>query len=217
MAARTKRRTVETLLEGGEWDAARTLIDRELSARPDDHWLLTQRGVTFYEQGRYRESLRPFLSALAIVPDCPLTLWNLAGALDALGKPEEGLAIYTWLLKSDKSPADDECWESDEWTAGLKTDCVYRVGVCFRHMKRRESAENCFRQYVNLLLAGMTGTYTIDDAARQIRELAGNGRRKPGKAVRDAIGSTLQDSGVLAIQNGGDELPDLAPAERLAV
>jgi tetratricopeptide (TPR) repeat protein len=99
-----------------------------------------------------------FQAALAIVPDCPLALWNLAGTLDALGKPAEAIPLYTWLLESDKSPEEDPCWESREWTESLKADCVYRLGVCFEHLGQVEKAEECYRQYLNLLLSRIRGT-----------------------------------------------------------
>jgi tetratricopeptide (TPR) repeat protein len=215
MAASSNRK-LESLLQEGAWEAARKLIEADLSKQPDNHWLLARLGVTYYEQGRYRESLRPLLTSLEIVPDCPLTLWNLAGALDALGKPEVAIPIYTWLLRSKKSPADDPCWESREWADALKTDCVYRVGVCFQHMKRWESAEHCFRQYINLLLAGMNGTFTIEDAARRIQEMHGKGRQRLNKEVRDAIDSTLHDAGIQSIQGGRRRLPKLSLSELLA-
>jgi hypothetical protein len=209
-------RTLEALLEQGAWEDARRRIEEELKHHRDDHWLLTQLGVTYYEQGRYRESLTPFLDSLKIVPDCPLTLWNLAGALDALGKPEEALAIYTWLLRSKKSADDDPCWESEDWTDSLKTDCVYRVGACFQRLGRAESAGNCFRQYINLILAGMNGTYSIDDAARRIRDLHGKRQSGVGKELRAAIKSTLQDPGVQSVHGGQHKLPKFSLPDLLA-
>lgn len=209
-------RRIESLLRNGDWESARKAISRELVRAPDDHWLRTQLGVTLYEQGKYEESLKPLLDSLKLVGDCPLTLWNLAGALDALGKPDIAVSIYTWLLQSTVSPKDDECWESDDWADSLKTDCVYRVGACFQKMKRWASAENCFRQYVNLLLAGMSGTYSLDDAARHIHELQGHGRPRPENGVRDAIASTLQDSGVKSVRGKRRKLPKLELADLLA-
>lgn len=214
--AKTTARTLETLLQQGAWEEARKQIEQELKRRPDDHWLLTQLGVTYYEQGRYRESLDPLLKSLKIVPDCPLTLWNVAGALDALGKPKPAISIYTWLLRSTKSAADDPCWESEAWADSLKTDCVYRVGISFQHLGRRDSAEHCFRQYINLILAGMNGTYAIEEAADHIRELHGNGQQRLGKDLREAIKSTLQDPGVQSIQGGRHKLPKLSLPELLA-
>jgi len=208
--------TIEGHLQKGHWDAARKLIERALTKQPDNHWLLTQLGVTYYEQGQYRESLTPLLASLDIVPDCPLTLWNLAGALDAIGKSEAAVEIYTWLLRSKKSANDDPCWESKEWANALKADCVYRLGVCFKHLKRWESSDHCFRQYINLLMAGRKGTYTVDDAMRHIREVPARERKKDEKEVRNAIDSTLGDSGVKSIQGRRRKLPRLSVEELLA-
>ena len=216
MAAITRVPTIEKLIERGQWQEARRLVEKELVKQPDNHWLLTQLGATYFEQRRYRESLRPLLSALEVVPDCPLTLWNIAGALDALNKPELAIPIYAWLLGSTKFPDDDPCWESEEWTSALKTDCVFRIGTCFQHMERWQSAEHCFRQYINLLLAGMNGTYPIEDAAQCIRELNGKAKHTNGKEVRDAIASILHESGFKSIYGGRQKVPKLPIAELLA-
>ena len=137
--------------------------------------------------------------------------------MDALGKSDRALPIYTWLLKSAKTAEDDTCWESAEWTDSLKTDCVYRVGICFRKLGERNSAENCFRQYINLLLAGMIGTYSVEQAASQIREALGGEERIPrAKKIRDAFGSTLRDSGLLPFATAPGDLPELSGVERFA-
>ncbi len=216
MSASAHLRTVEILIAQEEWEEARKVIQAELAREPDNHWLMTQLGVTHYEQEDYREALKLFLSSLKIVGDCPLTLWNVAGALDAIGKLEVAIEIYTWLLKSKKSAEVDPCWESAEWTDALKTDCVYRLGVCFQHLEQGESAAHCFRQYVNLLLAGMNGSYPIEDAASHIRKLQSKGKQQVGKEVRETIHSTLQDSGIQSIQGGRRKLPKLKLDELLA-
>jgi tetratricopeptide (TPR) repeat protein len=162
---------INDLFRQGEWGVARKRLERERAKDPDNHWVLTQLGVTFYEQRQYKEALRLFQASLKIVPDCPLTLWNLAGTLDALGQCAGAIQIYTWLLKSRNSPADDPCWESKEWTDALKTDCIYRLGVCFEHVGRREAAEHCYRQYVELSYHGIDGSYPIEDAKRHIQGL----------------------------------------------
>jgi len=205
--------TIEALLGSGQWAAARARIEAELASQPGDHWLLTQLGVTLYEQGRYAESLRPLVQSLEIVPDCPLTLWNLAGGLDALGKPEDAVAIYTWLIGRKKTAADDDCWESDEWADALKTDCVYRVGACFERMGLSESAERCFRQYVNLLLAGMAGSYTLEDAGAHIQKLHSVARGTRERVVREAFGTTLQDAAVRSIRGRRRKPPKFTLAD----
>lgn len=213
--AKSKTRSIETLIQQEDWETARSVIERELQHDPENHWLLAQLGVTFYEQRRYREALSPLFQAFELVPDCPLTLWNLAGVLDASGKPALATAIYIWLLRSKKSADDDSCWESAEWTDSLKTDCVYRLGISFKHMNRPESAEHCFRQYINLILAGMNGLYSVDQAAQQIRELPRNGSSRVDRSVRDAFKSTLQDSGITEFQGEHRKLSKLILPELL--
>jgi tetratricopeptide (TPR) repeat protein len=196
MAHETRTDTIDELFRRGEWQAAQTLLENERAADPENHWLLTQLGVTYYEQRRYEEALLLFLTSLKIVGDCPLTLWNLAGTLDALGKSSEAIEIFRWLLESKKSAEDDPCWESKEWTDALKADCVYRLGVCFQHLGKKRTAEHCFRQYVDLLLLGIDGLYSIEDAMRQIRTLHGAGKHNgvEGKR-RAAVQATLQAAG----------------------
>src|SRR6185369_1292554 len=117
---------------------------------PDSHWLLTRLGETYYEQGRYKEALGLLLKSRELVPDCPLTLWHLAGTLDALGDQAGAVRLFTWLLESKKTPEDDPCWESVEWTDSLKADCVYSLGLCFKHNGRKELADYCLRKYIAL-------------------------------------------------------------------
>jgi len=212
---------IKDLIQRGMWEAARTMLQRERERDPENHWVLTQLGVTFYEQRRYEEALRLFLASHGIVRDCPLTLWNLAGTLDSVGKHADATRIYTWILQSNVSPDDDPCWESKEWTDALKADCVYRLGVCFQHLGNKRKAEHCYRQFLNLLSIGVEGSYTIDDVKRHMRDFQDSGKPKNLESeVRKAINATLQASGI--VQKGRrSSLPDLdvrelIPAHRAA-
>ncbi|CAN5181689.1 hypothetical protein BH11PLA2_BH11PLA2_07600 [soil metagenome] len=157
---------LDKALADERWPQARALILRELKTDPDNHWLLTQLGVTLYEEKRYSESLAVFESSLAIVDDCPLTQWNIGGALDMLGRPREAIRHYLWILNQNST--DDPCWESVEWTASLRADCLYRLGHCYRQLKQNAKAARCFRQYLELLYVGVTGIYTADDTAKSL-------------------------------------------------
>ena len=197
MAVNKRNDKINDLLRRGKWPEARNLLERERAADPDNHWLLTQLGVTFYEQGQYEDALKLFLASREIVPDCPLTLWNLAGTLDSLGKYSDALSIYTWVLQSNKSPEDDPCWESRAWTDVLKTDCVYRLGVCFQHLGKRQKAEQCYHQYLNLLAIGINGMYSIEDVKRQLQKLLSTSKSGGTESqFRKAVIATLQISGV---------------------
>lgn len=207
--------TIESLIERGRWAEARKRIERELKSDPDDHWLLTQLGVTLYEEQRYREALVPLLKSLEIVPDCPLTLWNVAGTLDALGQSKEALSIYTWLLESKQTADADECWESKEWADALKTDCVFRIGVCLQKLGHERSAEHAFRQHISLLLIGGKSLYEIEDSARHIRELRA-GVPSNGEEARAAVASTLNDTGLVSVLGPRPGLPTASSLAELA-
>jgi tetratricopeptide (TPR) repeat protein len=113
-----------------------------------------------------------------------------------LGKHTAAIRIYTRLLKSNVSYRDDSCWESQEWTDRLKADCVYRLAACFEELGKKAKAEKCYREYLNLLLAGVDGIYPAHDVIERIRKL--HGKRNGNGAVmerRKAVRATLQTAG----------------------
>jgi len=186
---------INDLIESEQWEKTRALIEKELAREPDNHWLLTQLGETYYEQRQYQKALGLLLKSLDIVADCPLTLWHLAGTLDALAYPSGALRLYTWLLESKKTAADDPCWESKEWTDALKTDCVFRIGICFQRLNRKDKAKSCFRRYIDLLLAGAAGSYPIEEVMQHIRQLGRGKQEEVEKALRKTAVWVLQASG----------------------
>jgi tetratricopeptide (TPR) repeat protein len=183
---------IDRLIQSEQWDEARALIERERAKEPDSHWLITQLGVTFYEQREYEEALELFKQSRQIKDDCPLTLWNFAGTLDALGRSAEAVKILTWLLESHETPDTDPCWESADWAAALKADCVYRLGLCLEHLGRRRKAEACYRQYIDLLLAGAGGMYPVEDALARVRSLHVGQRNGSQHELRKVVSAALQ-------------------------
>lgn len=77
---------IEALIEAEKWSAARQAIRAKLRSSPDDHWLLTRLGLTYYEEKRYKQALRYSVRALEKMPHCPLVLWDYAGTLEMLGQ-----------------------------------------------------------------------------------------------------------------------------------
>ena len=195
MADDTIGATLAALFQNGQWADARKLLEAELAKEPDNHWLRTQLGVTYYEQQQHEEALKHFQAASRFMPDCPLVLWNTAGALDALGKHAKAIQVFTRLLKSDAKSEADACWESPEWSAALKADCVYCLGVCFRDIGKKEPAEECFRQYLDLLLTGVEGTYSVQDVSSEIRGLNASNGDGMSAHLRKAIRAALRTAG----------------------
>lgn len=178
-----------------KWAEARAVLERELEKEPQNHWIVTQLGVTYYEQRRYQEAVDLFLESKEIVSDCPLTLWNLAGGLDALGKHSAALSIFTWLLQSRVSPSDDPCWESVDWSETLKADCIFRIGVCLQNLGKKQKSEQCFRQYLNLLAMGIEGLYSLEDVKRHIQTIHAPLNGGVRSEFRKTVNATLQITG----------------------
>jgi tetratricopeptide (TPR) repeat protein len=197
MAAGKIGKRIDDLIMAERWKDARALIEKALVTEPNSHWLLAQLGETYYEQQDYKKALRYLLDAFKIVPDCPLTLWHLAGTLDALGEHGVAVGLYTWLLESKKTPEDDSCWESVEWTDSLKTDCVYRLGLCFKHSGRDKLADYCLRRYISLQSMGHTGSYSVKDAKKQLQALH--------QSKREAIEEELHETAEHVRQTSSEE------------
>jgi tetratricopeptide (TPR) repeat protein len=171
MTIKNTSQQIDDLIAEERWREARALIETELQKQPDSHWLLTQLAETSYEEKDYKHALSLLRRSRELLPDCPLTNWHLAGTLDALGYHAGAIRLYTWLLQNKKTPAEDPCWESVEWTDTLKTDCVFRIGLCFKHLDRKDLAAHCFLRYLDIFRMGLEGTYTIEDVNRQLDEL----------------------------------------------
>ena len=207
MAKKTFSDRINGLFRKSDWKTARKLLEDERENDPKSHWLLTQLGVTFYEQRRYRDSLQLFLASQRIKDDCPLTLWHLAGAYDAIGEHRKAIKTFSRLLQSKTSPEKDPCWESKQWTDKLKTNVVYRLGVCFQHLGENDLAERWYRRYLDLLLRGGEGMYSIDDVTSRIRGLhRAGGYQTVGGELRKAAKSAIQISGT-QLKNGRRKMP----------
>ena len=78
-------------------------LRQQLKAEPRHHWVLTRISSEYYEQGKYALALKYAEKAFAEVPSCPLVLWDLAGALQALGRHNEALDLYAYRHSRDRS------------------------------------------------------------------------------------------------------------------
>src|SRR5438046_2067728 len=164
MARKTIGKQINDLLVAEEYAKARKLIEAELAEKPEDHWLLTRLGTTYYEEGKYAKALAIARRAHELAPRCPLVLWDLAGSLDMTGDEKAAVAIYRQLLQRGvKAVANDECGEGAEWATALLTDCLYRLGACYQDLGHKRQALRHYRRFAELLAMGVTSLYSFAD------------------------------------------------------
>jgi tetratricopeptide (TPR) repeat protein len=191
-----KAKQVEELIEEGRWVDARRLIEAMLRDRPDDHWLLARLATTFYEMGDYEKALDLADRAVEIAPNCPLVLWDRAGALDMLGREREALPIYAGLVRRGlevlmrdhglASIAEDECFEGEEWMISLMTDCVYRIACVMEDLGAGKKAAPLYRAFLRMMDLGAPSIYTREEAAARLQKLT------PKKARRAELRQALE-------------------------
>jgi tetratricopeptide (TPR) repeat protein len=78
--------SIEVLIEKERWSETRALLGQALKLEPRHHWLLTRISLTYYEQRLYSDALKYSMRAFAEAPECPLVLWDYAGALQMLDR-----------------------------------------------------------------------------------------------------------------------------------
>lgn len=183
--ARTTNHTdepIEALLDAGRWAAAEKRIAVELESDPRNHWLLTQRGVTLYERRKYAEAAEWFSASLRVKPDCPLTLWHVAGLMDTTGDLPQAVLHYCALFNAD--PGRDECWEGRAWAAALKADCAFRIGDCLESAGADVLAWLWFRTFVDSAGSSTGGLHDAAEGAARLERLTAKGVRPSWTALR---------------------------------
>lgn len=178
---------IEAALSANEWSGARRLLREELKRNPDEHWLWARLSETYYEEKKYRKALEHAQHAFQLAPECPMVLWDLAGAQFAAGDIRAAVSTYKKLLNAargvmDKDGYDDPCWEGEQETLSLAVDCLYRVGVCLQETTKKSRLPGLFRAKCRLAALkafraylesrpDYPGIYTAEDAINRIREL----------------------------------------------
>lgn len=66
------------------------------------------------------------------------------------------------------------------------------MGGCLESLNQTAQAEICYRNYLELLLAGAEGSYSVEEVAQKIREVHGAPRNGGvRKEIQKAIASTV--------------------------
>ena len=145
---------------------------------PADHWLLTRLGLTYYEERKYREALNYHLQALEKMPNCPLALWDYAGALEMLERTQQALNVYRRLVRRGVAAiAHGPCGEGLAWARGLIADCHYRMSHCYNAKGKRAMATRSLLNHLALRGPGCRSIYSLAAVRQELRAVQ---KQQPG-------------------------------------
>jgi tetratricopeptide (TPR) repeat protein len=171
---------IERAIDAEHWPKARALIRSALKQHPNDHWLLTRLGSTYYEQHQYKRALIYIKNAMAISPKCPLVLWDYAGCLHMLDRHEEAISAFKQITtRGVDRIATGECGEGKAWARGVVADCHYCTAECYRKRGDTKRAARAYRRHLALRGPGCRSIYRIGDVREQQKSLGGGLHNQP--------------------------------------
>jgi tetratricopeptide (TPR) repeat protein len=163
---------IEKLIDHDDWPNARKAILVALKQFPDDHWLLTRLGLTYYEQRNYKKALEIEEKAYEMSPNCPLVLWDYAGSLQMLGCHEDAIKLYRRIISRDvERVAYGECGEGKAWARGLIADCHYRLSHSYRDLGKEKMSLNEFEKHLDLRGPGCRSIYLLKELNSEYQAL----------------------------------------------
>jgi tetratricopeptide (TPR) repeat protein len=155
---------IERAIAHEEWEKARHLIVQELNASPDSHWLLMRLGLTYYEQRRYARALKYEERALALMPTCPLVLWDYAGTLQMLAQHRKAVDVYLGIVRRGAARiARGPCGEGLGKARGLVADCYYRLFKSYEALGAPDEADRALVKHLDLRGPGCYSIYPLSD------------------------------------------------------
>ncbi|MGZ3685081.1 MAG: tetratricopeptide repeat protein [Bdellovibrionota bacterium] len=90
-----------TLVEkGGQMEQAKTYLERAMSLKPDDAFILDSYGWLLYRTGKRREAMKQLERAYATKPEEGVIAEHLADIYVSLNLPRKALEVYAAALKS---------------------------------------------------------------------------------------------------------------------
>jgi tetratricopeptide (TPR) repeat protein len=168
------------LYKEGKWAEGRAILLELQKEYPDDHWLLTRISSTYYEEYNYDKALEYAERALDLAPDCPLVLWDYAGALDMIERDEEAIRVFKNLIhRGVNRIAYGECGEGIRWARSLLNDSRYRLGLLYSSKGDFSLACKFIKTYIANRNRNYPSIYNLRNAKRELAAiLEGNDPRR---------------------------------------
>lgn len=163
---------IDKALANEDWRRARSLLKKALAKNPKSHWLLTVLSEAYYEERDYKNALKYSEKAKAVCPNCPLVLWDYAGALDMLDREKEAIEVWKGLVRSGaRISSFDDCWESKRWAKSLLNDCRYRIALSYADLNEYAKARQYLRKHIAKRSPGIPSLYSKSDVNDKLQAI----------------------------------------------
>jgi len=152
-----------------DYQSAKELLILELESHTNDHWLLAELAISFYELRDYKTALTYSEKAINLAPDCPLTMDYHAIILFANEEPEKALEIWNKLLnKGVDEIAHGQCGEGKRFAKSLINDIRFRLGDVYLQLKNKEKALESYKSHLNNRQRGIYSNFTKREVKNEI-------------------------------------------------
>lgn len=130
------------LISKGDWASAIRLVKRKLKLEPYSHWLYTRLSSLYYEKREYEIALKYAILAHEIKPNCPLVLWDYAGALYMVGAYKEAITRWKKIISQGvDNIANGECGEGLQWARSIINDSHYKIANALINLNKYHKAK----------------------------------------------------------------------------
>ncbi len=163
---------INLLFAEANYSDARKLLLGLLKENSKDHWLLTRLSTTYYEEKKYKKALEFSQKAIEISPDCPLSLWDYAGALEMMGEIKKAIAVWEKLFLMDiEKLANDNCGEGITRAKALQMDCAFRIGMAYATLEELNKSKVYFENHFKLRYRGNRSIYDLKYVKDSIKRI----------------------------------------------
>ena len=176
---------VSRLIRDDKYDEAVRVIRKFLRKYPKSHWLMACLSCCHYEQYKYNLAVRWAWRAVDIAPECPLSLWYYATALDMWGRlqaKEEkskkwaldvALIVFRQMLKFGLRYMATvvPCGEGYAHAGSLLNDARYRMALIYWHRKEYKDAVKWAKLHLRKRAAGQKSIYTKRQVEKDLKAM----------------------------------------------
>ena len=167
-----------TLIRRKEFGRAIKLLQKELSKKPDDVYLLTQMANVLWNLGRDKAALSYADKAQLADSNYPLMLFTRGRILWSLEQHSESIKMWDKLLCAELSDIAEQGW-GNRWAKSIVNDALFYKADSLHCIYRSKEAKVLMEEHMANRRKGQESDFTIKEAKAFLRTLTYcSGRRQ---------------------------------------